>query len=182
VGIFNAGGSTHGFLDRSGTFTTLDFPGSSGTQALGINSTGQIVGTYTTGGVQGAFLESGGVFTPLNIPGTLTPTSVLGINDHGDIAGWYNTAAGATGFLDIGGVFTTIAFPGASQTFVLGLNDADEMVGTYMDAQGVAHAFAATPTPPASVPEPQSACLMVLGAAVTAWVRRRRLRDATGSN
>ena len=175
VGIFNAGGSTHGFLDKSGTFTTIDFPGSSASQALGINAAGQIVGTFTTGGVQGAFLDNAGVFTPLNIPGTLSTTSVLGINDHGDIAGWYNSATGATGFLDIGGVLTTIVYPGASQTYVYGLNNADQLVGTYADSQGTFHAFLATPT--ASVPEPQSACLILLGVAAI-LIRRRSIRSS----
>ena len=37
---------TAGFLLSEGSFTTIDVPGSSGTQALGINDTGQIVGNF----------------------------------------------------------------------------------------------------------------------------------------
>ena len=40
------GSRDHGFLYMNGTFTTLDVPGSSDTEATGINNLGQIVGTY----------------------------------------------------------------------------------------------------------------------------------------
>lgn len=36
----------HGFLIVGATFTSFDFPGSTGTGAYGINSAGQIVGKY----------------------------------------------------------------------------------------------------------------------------------------
>jgi hypothetical protein len=36
----------NGFLDRDGSFTTLDVPGSTLTYAFGINDAGQIVGFY----------------------------------------------------------------------------------------------------------------------------------------
>ena len=41
-----SGSGLHGFIDTNGTFTTLDVPGSAGTEATGINNLGQIVGTY----------------------------------------------------------------------------------------------------------------------------------------
>ena len=42
VGSFDAGATTHGFLDTGGSFTTIDVPGASGagTVASGINDAG----------------------------------------------------------------------------------------------------------------------------------------------
>ena len=46
VGLFNAGGSGHGFLRHNGQFTQIDYPGATFTSARGINSQGDIVGGY----------------------------------------------------------------------------------------------------------------------------------------
>jgi len=35
----------HGFVSNGGVFTSIDFPGSTGTAAAGINAAGDIVGT-----------------------------------------------------------------------------------------------------------------------------------------
>jgi probable HAF family extracellular repeat protein len=49
----------HGFLLDNGTYTTLDVPGSTSTQAWGINDSGEIVGTYAdAGGGQHGFLAT----------------------------------------------------------------------------------------------------------------------------
>jgi probable HAF family extracellular repeat protein len=49
VGLYVAGGRTHGFLLADGQYTTLDFPvpGVRATIANGINARGEIVGQYT---------------------------------------------------------------------------------------------------------------------------------------
>jgi hypothetical protein len=41
---------SEGFLDIGGAYTFLEYPGSSFTQALGLNNDGQIVGTYIDAG------------------------------------------------------------------------------------------------------------------------------------
>jgi hypothetical protein len=57
VGRYVAGGITHGFLlDKDGSFTTIDVPGASATEALGINPQGDIVGQYSAGGTSRGFL------------------------------------------------------------------------------------------------------------------------------
>ena len=45
-----AGGANHGFLLLQGSFTTIDVPGASSTQAFGINPRGDIVGQYSCRG------------------------------------------------------------------------------------------------------------------------------------
>jgi len=36
----------HGFLLNQGTFTALNFPGATATQAFGLNNQGRVVGSY----------------------------------------------------------------------------------------------------------------------------------------
>ena len=89
MGSYIAGGPNHGFLLETGTFITIDPPGSTSTQALGINTSGEIVGTFgdASGGFHG-FLISNGTFTTIDVPGA-TVTQALGINTSGEIVGTY---------------------------------------------------------------------------------------------
>ena len=51
VGGFADHAGPHGYLDTGGSFTTIDVPGASSTEALGISNAGQIVGdTQNRGG------------------------------------------------------------------------------------------------------------------------------------
>jgi uncharacterized membrane protein len=45
-------GTIHGFMDRRGTFTTIDVPGAASTQAIGVSDHGQIVGTFDNHGFE----------------------------------------------------------------------------------------------------------------------------------
>lgn len=66
AGLYNdADVHGHGFVIRNGIFRTLDFPGSVGTNAWGINSAGQVVGRYhlTPGGAVHGFLAEPGCET-----------------------------------------------------------------------------------------------------------------------
>src|SRR5262249_2884797 len=84
----------HGFRLSSGSYITLDVPGSYFTSPHGINNAGQITGTYANtsspGDTSGVVL-SGGRYTTLNVPGarTLGIPRVTGINDAGMIVGSY---------------------------------------------------------------------------------------------
>src|SRR5262249_21323172 len=75
------------------TYTRLDVPGSVGTNAFGINDSGEIVGLfYTTTGIgfQGFLLEEGS-YTTLD-PFASTGTGASGINPSGRIVGGYYDA------------------------------------------------------------------------------------------
>jgi hypothetical protein len=54
--------------DASYTFTTIDVPNASRTQALGINDFGQIVGFYGDLSGHHGYLYAAGVFTPIDVP------------------------------------------------------------------------------------------------------------------
>src|SRR5437016_3376589 len=70
VGAYSDGSVNHGFTYDGSTYTTLDDPlGTNGTQLLGINNLGQIVGSYIdASGHSHGFLYSGGGFTTLDDP------------------------------------------------------------------------------------------------------------------
>jgi hypothetical protein len=72
------------------------------------------------------------------------------INDRGDVAGFYTNprTGNMDGFLLSYGHFKDLAVPGASATMALGVNNLDEVVGTYTAGTGsnaVMHGFAWTP-------------------------------------
>jgi len=50
--------SDQGFLDTNGTFTTMDVPGASSTDAFGVYSAGAIVGAYSENGSTYGFLAT----------------------------------------------------------------------------------------------------------------------------
>lgn len=91
-------GVIHGFLDNHGHFTTVDAPGATTTELLGLNDRGIAVGEEIVGGVtHGVIYDSKtGTFTPLDDPNAVGSTVLNGINDKGDIVGFYSDAAGNT--------------------------------------------------------------------------------------
>ena len=73
------------------SFTILDVPGSSKASAvaLGINASGQIVGSYYDAAyIHHGFLYDQGGYTTLDVPGS-NYTHASGINDSGQIVGYY---------------------------------------------------------------------------------------------
>jgi uncharacterized membrane protein len=162
VGVYRLGGPGNGFLDSGGSYSTVNFPGGTGTHDNGINNAGEIVGQYKDSmAVRHGFLDNGGTFTTIDFPGA-DQTVASDINNFGDIVGFYSLSGATSGFLDKGGNFVTIAFPGATGTEVYGINDQGDLVGTYADQNGVLHGFEAAP-----VPEP-SAFVLLLAALVAA--------------
>jgi uncharacterized membrane protein len=123
-------------------FTTIDFPGASGTSAFGINARGDIVGDYN--GDQHGYLLSKGKFTTIDFPGA-SATAARGINSEGEIVGLYClqgpvptlcNGTGLHGFLLSKGVFTTIDVPGAAYTTADGINPEGDIVGDYATTVG----------------------------------------------
>ena len=149
----------HGFYERNGTFHNADFP--TGTpaappvdQLLGVNNGDVAVGFWTdaNGNNHGYKFNIGtkrfSTVTDPNAPGA--SLTAAAINNNGDIAGFYTSpATGSTdGFLKYHGTFKDLAVPGASSTMALGVNDNDEVVGTYTVGSGstaMMHGFTWTP-------------------------------------
>jgi len=114
----------------------------SGTQALGINNSGQVVGTgYLSSGNFHAFLYSGGKMTDLG-PAGAYQASAIAINNSGQIIGGYFLNSGAAGeFLYSNGKFTTLPEPAGSSVSAFAINDNGEIVGAlYPNSGGAVHA------------------------------------------
>src|ERR1700737_156891 len=124
-------------------FTTIDVPGASSTQAIGINGCGDIVGFYVSDGVQHGFLLSDDSFATIDVPGA-SLTQPTAINPRGDIVGFYVSDGVAHGFLFSDDSFTTIDIPDASLILsaALGINPRGDIVGVYRIAgESVAHGY-----------------------------------------
>jgi hypothetical protein len=148
---FDASGKDHGYIDRGGRFTTLDYPrpGVSVTEADGINDFGVCVGLYVDAhGVAHGFLYRHGRFTAINDPEAATTpkggTAAFSINDFGAIVGEYGDAHGVShGFVYRDGKFTTIddphapTAPGDVGTFAIGINNLGVIDGVYADSRGL---------------------------------------------
>jgi hypothetical protein len=134
TGALNA---TNGFMATSTTSVTkIAFPGSTITEAFGINKSHTVVGYY--GALVGptqflGYTYTNGVFTTVAVPNA-EYTEVTGINDAGVLAGWSQGFSGsAVGFIMRNGQFTTISVPGSIETFVQGINNKNQVVGYYKD-------------------------------------------------
>ena len=123
------------------TFTTLDYPGASNTQVLGINDQGHVVGTADNMG----FLWKNGRFRLIEPPGA-TSTTAWAINEKGWIVGTYShpdpqDPGHRHGFLLRQGVFTDIEFPGCIPqqgcfTEATGINNRGDIVGYHQPFSG----------------------------------------------
>lgn len=158
-------------LNSDGSVTPFNLPIAevSALYLIGINNTGQIIGSYDTGSYGSsnshAFLYSSGIVSNIAPLGAVpSETYIKGISNTGEVVGIY------TNFLSLGnlnsfvydnGVYTTIDVPGASSTSVQGVNASGDIVGAYFDGTGE-HGFLATPV---SVPEPASLSLFTLALA-----------------
>jgi large repetitive protein len=101
---------THGFEfnPATNTITTFDDPNAGtgagqGTEAFGINASGQIVGTFIdSAGVLHGFVDTNGQFTTLTDSsagtGSGQGTAAFGINDAGQVTGVFEDANGVHGF------------------------------------------------------------------------------------
>jgi len=95
-------GTTASWLKIGTATTAFQFPGGTDTQALGINTSNQIVGSYldSHGALHGCVLTNplGPVshWQTIDDPNGIGTTVVNGINTAGDLAGFYTDTAGNT--------------------------------------------------------------------------------------
>jgi len=140
-------GNNFGFVEWNGVFTSYQDPNTGkGTvnQLLGINDFGIAVGFYTDGnGVNHGYElnQDTGKFTEIIPPGGKSVTAT-GINDRGDVVGFFTASNGSTvSFLLKGHTFTEFEFPHSTNTTALGVNNFDQIAGSYVDSLKKMHGF-----------------------------------------
>jgi hypothetical protein len=149
-----------------------------GTTATAINNAGTIAGFYTAAnGVDHGFIDLGGVFTTIDPTGSMS-TMLLGLNDNGFAVGTYTDSAGVMhGLLfDLNNdTFQNIDDPfGIGTTTINGINDLNQLVGFYVNANDNTIGLLANPTPiPAALPLFATG-LGALG--LLGWRRKRKAR------
>jgi len=145
TGFCGTGGKLHGFFrDRNGSYTLLDYPHGTLTEATGINDHSQIVGDYRdSGGKFHGFLWDAGLFLTIDVPfPEARVTGPNGINNVGQIVGFYDDLSGGRhGFLYDQGSFIPFDLPGSRLTAPTDINDRGQILGTYVDNSSLIHGF-----------------------------------------
>ena len=122
-------GQVHGYYYDGTTYTTLDYPGAAGTEAVGINNDGVISGLYyTSGSIPYAFIYKNGTFTQLSYPHTPYGTDGQGINNNNEVVGYWGYY---DSFVYNNGGYTSFNYPGAAVTYGIGINDSGQTSGYY---------------------------------------------------
>lgn len=123
---------TSAFAQTTYNFQTLDYPGDTFTQLLGINNSGDIAGYHGVAVNKGFTYNVKTGFTDENYPGS-TMTQVIGINNEPfKTSGFYTNKRGHTfGFTDFQGTFTTIGYPKKPFNQLLSQNDFGQTAGYY---------------------------------------------------
>jgi hypothetical protein len=153
VGFWADGnGDNFGFVEFQGNYYNIVDPNApkpapgaaSVQQLLGINDYGDAVGFYTdAAGNNHGFVYDvfRGSFDPVNIAGFSSVTATA-INDKDQIAGFVQNGASTDGFIDDHGRVTLLTGPkGATNVQALGINNEDEVVGSFVGADGNTHGF-----------------------------------------
>jgi uncharacterized membrane protein len=161
VGSCSDGQRNNAFVrEKNGNIILLNYPGSDGTIAFGINDVGHVVGQYW-GFLFGealerfhGFLWKDGVYSTIDAPfPDAMHTALLGINNAGQIIGTYlhhrpessdvNDYDSEVAFLYDNGNFVLLEFPGAqipfccgAQTFPTDINNRGQIVGSTYDSEG----------------------------------------------
>lgn len=138
-------GVTHGFEHCNGVWLTVDFPGTTFNQILGINNNAEGAGYYqdAAGNFHPYLYDKvgGGVFEELYLPGT-TSAQATGINNSQAVVGFYlDSNSVSHGWELINGSYIKLNFPGSTSTQALGINNNDEIVGSYTDSSNAMHGF-----------------------------------------
>jgi len=131
--------------DVTYAFQTVNYPGDTFTQLLGINNSGTIAGYHGSGATghpnKGFVLTLPNTFTAENFTGS-TQTQVIGINNADVTDGFYIDSKGVNhGFTKFQNNYTRVDFPGSTFNQLLGLNNEHQAAGFYNDAAGNSHAY-----------------------------------------
>jgi hypothetical protein len=128
-----------GFVYSKGKFTSIDFPKSNGTQAIGINDKGDVVGLYLdSSNTQHGYSKIGSKYTSFDVSGA-EDAEGWDINDKGEMAVFaISTAGGSVSYIYNGKKFTQIKDPneGSDGTIIRSIDNNGDIAGTYFNSSG----------------------------------------------
>ncbi|HJQ53486.1 MAG TPA: hypothetical protein VJ825_06555 [Gemmatimonadaceae bacterium] len=146
-----ANGEFRAFLWKNGTMTNLGtLPGTNASQAVGINSSGQIAGySYNTvngaGSIGASWIWQNGVMTVIDPPPGYLAGEPFAINDAGQVVGAAYTEQTAVAWIWQNGVTSLVNSLGQSAE-AIGVGDNGTIVGDFGDASSLDwHPFVAAP-------------------------------------
>ena len=141
-------GANAGFVLWRNKFTPVVNPAGNASprfdQLLGVNNEGTAAGFYNdANGASHGYLYQiqTGKFTPVTLPVHADSVVASGINDRGDISGFYTVGKVTSAFLIHYHHFTALNFGAKTNTQALGVNNGDQVVGSFVDRAGSMHGF-----------------------------------------
>jgi hypothetical protein len=139
----DSGGVVHGYAFAANKYHVLNFPKADNfTRANGINDSNLIVGDfYGTDNFYHGFTFSKGKYTQYDVNKGVVSTSIFGVNNAGDFVGAAGYNGPNQGFVNIGGTVTEFYGSGTDNTYALGINNNDEVVGQFFDSSNNSHCF-----------------------------------------
>jgi len=148
VGYLDTTAGARAFLYQSSGLLDLGTLGGTNSFAFGVNGLRQITGASSTDQETGthAFLWQNGVLLDLNglipIDSGWEMEDARGINDRGQIGGWGRLKGKERAFLyDQGRVIDLGTLPGGTNSYALGLNNFNQVVGVSSVLKGASRAF-----------------------------------------
>ncbi|MGC2405066.1 MAG: hypothetical protein WA431_01485 [Candidatus Cybelea sp.] len=152
------GGGTCGFIYHDNTaqpWTLLKDPKENGqcpvTEVTGLADSQIVVGYYEVNKASGcqnrpfeAYAQgSGETYADFSVPGTWVSAEATGVNESNDTIGTMTAASGATTGWYYSDAYYCIGiqYPYATNTYPMGINWQDQVVGYYTDYMGFAHGF-----------------------------------------
>jgi len=113
------------------------------TTIWGLNNARTLCGFYydpSDGDFHSFFLFSDGTFSPFAVDGAES-TDLYAINDIGNFCGDADFTAGEFAWVSLNGVVTFIDIDGATSSAASGINNLNEVVGSYTDSTGAEHGY-----------------------------------------
>lgn len=134
-----------GFLLANGHFTPpITNPNAHNyTLIWGLNNALTLCGFYydpSDGDFHSFFLFNDGTFSPFAVDGAES-TDLYAINDIGNFCGDADFSTGEFAWVSVGGVVTFINIDGATSSAASGINNLNEVVGSYTDSTGAEHGY-----------------------------------------
>jgi hypothetical protein len=152
VGFYIDGNNNNfGFVNQAGNFTSVSSPNTptntpTTNQLLGVNDHGIAAGFYNDmdGNAHGyTYNIAANSFANVVLPGSFVATAntATGVDNAGDIVGFYVNGTGQHGFLDVAGNIKSLDDPNGTNTMILGVNNNNQLVGSFVDGNGITNGF-----------------------------------------